>query len=240
MRVAICDDERRCLELTHALIFRYLNSRNIEACIDTFTNASEILKTKSDFDFVFMDIEMEAVNGLTAAKKLRERNPRIMIFFITHYDFYLDDAMNIAPFRYLPKPIDSFRLYKGLDIAVKKWYQSQRYIKVTESATKTKLTINMYDILFIENSKRKTKITTKNGEFCTDESYRNVKSELLSNEDFSETHQSFVVNFNYVKFHSREKIILEYAGKIHTAYVSRRKFSDFSKKFLKFAEDIAT
>ena len=66
------------------------------------------------FDLAFLDIQMDEVNGITLAKELKKRNSKIALFFVTNYDEYQDDAMDVNAFRFFSKPFDVGRLYSGL------------------------------------------------------------------------------------------------------------------------------
>ena len=68
----------------------------------------------------FLDVEMETYSGIEVAQKLKAKNPYIVIFIVTSYDKYLDDAMDLNVFRYIKKPLDKKRL-KSVNDNVKKW-----------------------------------------------------------------------------------------------------------------------
>ena len=238
MYIAVCDDEKIYSENIRDLIIEYFNDKKIPFCMDVFTNPEKIINSKNNYDLVFLDIEMGKISGLQVAKKLRERKSDLLIFFISHFQFYLDHAMNMSPFRYLTKPVESARLFAGLSVAVRKWKQAQKRISLTEYKSKIHLSINIYDILLIENANRKTKVITKNNCLYVYEKYKELRSELISYEDFCESHQSFTINLNHVAFHDRENIHLEYGHNTYAAHISRRKLSDFHFKFLKFAGDM--
>ena len=45
---------------------------------------------------------------------LKERNKNIIIFVVTSYSEYLDEAMRFHVFRYLSKPLEKQRLFRNL------------------------------------------------------------------------------------------------------------------------------
>jgi len=238
MRIAICDDEKIHLEKTRELIVEFFSDKGIELYIDSFESSEKFIKSRVDYDFAFLDIEMGEISGLKAAKKLREKKCFTLIFFITHFPFYLDHAMNMSPFRYLSKPLDKTRFFSGLSVALRKWSHSQKKIHLTDHKSKTGFLVNMHDILLIENSNRKTRVVTKRNEFFVTEKYKSLHEELILNEDFCETHQSFTINLNYISSHDNGAVWLEYGNARHMVYISRRKLADFKLKFFKFAGDI--
>lgn len=52
---------------------------------------------------------MPGVNGLSVTKHLQTLNPNIIVFIVTSFQGYLDDAMDLKVFRFLSKPIDENR-----------------------------------------------------------------------------------------------------------------------------------
>ena len=238
MRIAVCDDEKIYLERTCELIASFLNGKGIEYSIDAYESSKKFIESKNDYDFAFLDIEMGEINGLKIAKNLRERKYDTFIFFITHFQFYLDNAMNMSPFRYLPKPLDEARFSASLSAALRRWKQSQKKMYVTDCKLKAGFWVVMHDILFIENSNRKVRIVTKRNEFYVSEKYKDLREELIADEDFCESHQSFIINFNYVSYHDKETVWLESGSNKYDVHISRRRLPEFKLKFLKFAGDI--
>ena len=238
MYIAICDDERSCSDTTYNFLVEYLGDKDIDFCIEIFTNAEEVINTGKAYDFVFMDIQMRGMNGLTAAKKLLERKPDTLVFFITHYQIYLDKAMDISPFRYLSKPLKKARFFESLYVGLNKWKQRQKNITVTEDRLRTKFLINVYDVLYIENLGRKVRIVTKNKDFSIIEPYKDIRAELIESDDFCDSHQSFTVNLNYVTFYDKSDVHIEYGRDKHIIHMSRRKYAEFHKHFFRLARDI--
>ena len=77
-----------------------------------------LLADAMDKDIVFLDIEMPGLNGIYVGNELKNKNPNIIIFIVTSYSEYLDDAMRFHVFRYLSKPVDPNRLFRNLKDAI--------------------------------------------------------------------------------------------------------------------------
>ena len=236
--IAICDDEKIHLDRIYNYLIEYFSNKNTIYTIDIFKSTDQVIESNKNYDFAFLDIEAGRESGLCAARRLVEKKSNAFIFFITHYQFHLDEAMNINPFRYFTKPFNKSRFFSSLDIALKKWEQSKEKIIITESKSKEKFSIEADNIMFIENRDRKTKIITKKRVFFATEGYKVLRQNLLSYNDFCESHQSFIVNLNYLTKYNKEIIRLEYGSSHYEVLVSRRKYKEFDKKFMKFAGDL--
>lgn len=69
MKIAICDDTREI----RTEIADIISSRSPEAKMTEFTSAEALLRFPEEFDIIFLDIAMEGITGLEAAKLLREK-----------------------------------------------------------------------------------------------------------------------------------------------------------------------
>ena len=115
MRIAICDDEPKELELLHSFLLRY----DATLPYTLFSSAQDLLDASSTFfDIIFMDIEMRSPNGYDAAVSLMQNEARPLIIFVTKSSSYTILGYGVA-FRYLKKPIsyDAFSAVLKLALA---------------------------------------------------------------------------------------------------------------------------
>lgn len=103
MRIIAADDESIALEGLETEIRKALP----EAEVSTFrrvTDAVEYAKS-NPCDIAFLDIQMREINGIEAAKILKEINPAINIIFTTAYSEYMPDAFKLHASGYIMKPV---------------------------------------------------------------------------------------------------------------------------------------
>ena len=85
-----------------------------EASIHTFESADKALDFVKDggCDVLITEIEMQAMSGLTLARKTQTLNPEVNIIFLTVCDAseYAREVLEIRPSGYLLKPADETRL----------------------------------------------------------------------------------------------------------------------------------
>jgi DNA-binding LytR/AlgR family response regulator len=239
LSIGVCEDDTICQKKTARMVKNCLEGRGHQLEIRLFENAEELLQVNDMFDMLFMDIEMGgAVNGIEAGRRIHDKYSDTIIFFITNYSVYLDQAFQIQAFRYLQKPLDKERLEEGISYAVKKIKDADAVIQVTATESKSEIKFRLRNILYLAVADRKTKLITKKGEFLVEEPLKNLKEQIGTMADyFCETHTSYYVNVNYVKSYTRDEAILEYAGKEYVVYMSRRKYSEFERKFFMLAGD---
>lgn len=205
MNIAICDDDKSFRDLLEKHLRNYFNDRNISLNIFQFPSGEKLLENQLLFDLVFLDVEMGNINGIDTGKELKRRNPHNIIFVITSYDGYLDDAFKIHAFRFLSKPLNVVRLYKALDDAAE--LINNDIIVFYDVQTASDVRIYTNDIIFIEIEKKKTKIVTINGTYYSNEKIA-VWKNRLNGISFVCPHSSYIANLDYSIRHTRTLLVL--------------------------------
>lgn len=114
MRILICDDDESIVKQLEKYIAEFFNHGKIKVPeIQSYNNGEALLSDTNNKDIVFLDIELPGVDGIFVGRELKEKNHNAIIFVITSYDEYLDDAMRFHVFRYLSKPLDKQRLFQS-------------------------------------------------------------------------------------------------------------------------------
>ncbi len=195
MNVAICDDDTQMLSTEKLQIKQAVWQCGEECEIDVFNNPEDLTASPKKFDLCFLDVEMGQSNGIETAEALHKNNPGCLIFFVTNYEHYMDEALNKHAFRFWTKPMDAKRLKYGIESAIKEIQLRQRFLKTT--VNKKMVNILLKDIIFAYTENRTTKIVTVNGEIETKDLFKKIR-EQLSAECFGEVHASYCINMNYV------------------------------------------
>lgn len=155
MNIAICDDEITIREQIKNLI----EKQELNYTLKIFSSGQELIEAKLQFDIIFLDIQMEGINGIEAARKLRERGEEAILIFITGLKEYVFDAFDVSAFHYLLKPVEEEKFhrvfYRALEELKKREQQKyEKNQKQEQFFVKTRMRnyiINKNDILFIEN-----------------------------------------------------------------------------------------
>lgn len=200
MRILICDDEEIYLKELKIHIEEYLKMHNINAEIVTATTSSEIWKSNMAFNLAFLDIQMPEIDGITLAKELKNRNGKVIIFFVTNFDEYQDEAMDLRVFRFFEKPFNVQRLYSSLDKAME--YIDESYVDIFLYNQGEHKLILVDDIVYIRRENRKIILTTSDRkEYVTRETLDEWINKL-PNTFFYLVHKSFLVNLHYITKYS--------------------------------------
>ena len=218
----ICDDEQKFVDDLKFHIERYMQTHLINAEITTTVSPEEIVKGDAVYDLAFLDIQMPGVDGITLGKELKSRNSKLILFYVTAYSDYLDEAMDLQIFRYFYKPFDDKRLYASLDRAME--YLDESYVDIIVEGGKESVKIPVDDILFVRRENRKTTVFTVDNEYVCKSGFDEIISKL-PNTFFYLVHKSFLVNIHHITKYSYTEI---YVGDTRIS-VATRKQADFHK-----------
>lgn len=231
MKICICDDEPVLLNNTKQLVEKIITENNRECEIKVYSSSAQLVDNGEHFDMAFIDIEMPQYKGTAVASELQKSNPDIFVFFITAFNSYLDEAMDLKAFRFISKPIDEKRLKDSIEKALGAYDSLNTEVFVEENKQIKKIKIS--DITFVEISGRKTTVHTAQDSFPSKKKLDEWQ-ELLTGNSFYKVHGSFIVNMDYITQFDYESVVI--AGN-HIIPVSARKRTDFKKKFMKLIGD---
>lgn len=223
MRILICDDEAKYVNELNVHVQEYMKNHFIQCSIDISSSPKEVLKKNKTYDLVFLDIQMPEINGLEIAHKLKERNSKVVIFFVTAFNKYQDDAMDLQIFRFFEKPFDVKRLYSSLDKAME--YIDGSYVDVFIQNNTEHIRILVDDIIYIKRDNRKNYLFTKDNTYVIRESIMEWNNKLPTT-FFYLVHKSFLVNLHYVTKYNYTELFLNETIRVP---VASRKQAEFHK-----------
>lgn len=232
LKIAICDDERNVLEQQCKIIKEILDEKNINSIIEVFDSSVELLESRTVHDILILDIQMNNIDGIEAAKQIRKKNQNAVIIFVTNYGAYLDDAFDVHAFRFWKKPLDKHRLSRGMDTALEEIKKNRHFILATKGPNKVKIMTR--SIIYVYVVAKKVFIVTTKGEFAVSDSFESILSQLNKRTDFFEPHRGYCVNFEYINNYDNDKIYCTFNDKSYEVYLSRRKYNLFRKNFIEW------
>lgn len=230
MRILICDDEPIYLESLKNHVEQYMTQRGIDHSLEACADPLTVLENGKSYDLAFLDIQMPQADGIALAKELKNRNSRLALFFVTNYDEYQDDAMDLQAFRFFEKPYDIQRLHAGLDKAME--YIDGAYVDVFLTGEGSQQRILVDDILYVTRENRKVLLSTRQGSFHTKETF-DVWCDKLPQLFFYPVHKSYLVNLHYVDRYSYCELRLSDGSRIPIAPRRQSAFHKFWFEYLR-------
>ena len=221
--IAVVDDEKVIREHLCGLIHK----QKLSGCVESYAAGEELLASGRRFDIVFLDIQMDGINGIEAARKLREKQDDIVLIFITGLKEYVFDALDLYAFQYLLKPVDEKKSAEVLDRAEREVGRKREkrglFIK------KRNMTLDQADILYIESRGKKVEIHTAREKEGIEIYGAMEELEGQLGEEFYRCHRAYIVNMAYIAEYNCDSIILTNGDKV---YLAKKKYGEFVKAYM--------
>jgi two-component system LytT family response regulator len=217
MKIAIIDDEMHCIKSLELHINSMFPKSEI---VYTSTKPKEAVKALIELkiDILFLDVEMPGINGFELLEQFD--NPHFEVIFTTAYSQYAIPAFKAQAINYLLKPIDEQELKE----AIKNWEAKRNQEKGSKEINKllkhlkkeglldSKIAVPVSDgfefldikeILYCQSQNNYTYIYLENGDKVLISKTLKMVEKALERFYFLRTHQSFLINPNFMKKYIR-------------------------------------
>lgn len=230
MRIAICDDEVLFREELKHFLLSYSKEHRILVEIVSFNNGAELLAHKKAFDVLFLDYAMPGDNGMTIARTLRANNALCSIIFVTSFPGFMQESFEVAPFRFLEKPVSQKNVYDVLDSYI---HQQNSLAPILVCGKFGQRSIAFKDIVFIEGDGKHCTIHTASETIPCSKNLSKALS-LLPFHCFVRTHKGFAANMYYIDHFKKDELFFSTGDKI---YISRTYAASFRSAYASFIKD---
>lgn len=199
------DDEPLALDIIEAFCHRI---GNVE--LKKFSNPTDGLEEirRSRPDVVFLDIEMDGINGISIASQLPEDT---CFIFTTAYLKYALDGFDLDAVDYLHKPFSYNRFQTAFSKALRRIGRQQLQTSlqcITVKQDYNNINIPIDDILYIEAVEGYSKIFRASGDCIISRILLKNIFALLPQDCFIRIHRSFIVSRLKIKSFSKQEVIL--------------------------------
>lgn len=233
LKIAICEDESSQRTKLKEYINKALTENtNKEYEIIEYERGETILEDyPRGVDIIFLDIQMDNINGMDTARKIREFDENVEIIFITGVWEYVQEGYEVRAYRYLIKPVEFENFQKQLCLCISEIEKNRKsYMIATYKGDTNKIAIS--SILYIETEGRNTIIHTINETYKSNVGINKLEREL-ENKTFVRCHNSFLINLEHInKIDSSSVKLYNYE-----VPVSRHKMKELKLRFTSFLGD---
>ena len=197
IQVAIVEDDKNYAASLKKYILRYEEEQNIKFLVEWFEDGEDIAEEyKGHFDIILMDIEMQFMDGMSAAKKIREVDEEVIIMFITNSPQYAMQGYAVDALDYVLKPINYYAFSQRLTRALSRMKkQEETYLTLNYRGGVQKIRIS--DLYYVEVRDHDLIYHTKDGNIMIRGTMREAE-ENLKEESFFRCNKAYLVNLEYV------------------------------------------
>lgn len=241
MRVAICDDNFKQLDIIRAAVEDY-SERHPELSTKTALYNSPLLfleewSKNGNYDVLLLDICMPGMLGTDIAREIRQRkeNPEI-VFLTTSADFAIE-AFTLKAAHYIVKPFSQEQFDEAMDRAVEKHKNTMAKNITLKLRNGEARLVDLNEIMYVESYSHSQNIHLKTGEQIET---RQTLSELLSiftehaKEQFISPYKGYIVNHKSIRSIEPDKITLKSGVQIPMV---KRNFNQIKEQYFAFIFD---
>lgn len=227
IEIAVCDDEA----IIREQIRQFIKKRVPDCSVELYAAGEELLAADKSFDLVFMDIQMEGLSGMEAARILREKQEEILLIFITGLREHVFEAFDVSAFHYLLKPIEDEKLEEVLKRALAE-VEKRKVRKKKQLLIKTRnrnMNLDESAILYLESRGKKVEVHIPGETIEVYASMNKLEEEL--GEGFYRCHRGYLVNMAHIIEYRTDRIRLNNGEEV---YLAKEKYQSFVKTYMRY------
>ena len=198
IRIAVVEDNQLHREQAVRLLRQYEAEHQVSMEIREYTNGTDLIERyRPCFDLIFLDIEMPGINGMEAARKIRETDQEVILVFITNIAQYAIKGYEVGALDFILKPLRYKPFEIKMDHMVRQIERKQgKSIVITANDAVRKVAVA--DILYVEVINHRLIYHLQNETIELRGSLKSAEDQLIG-QDFARCNSSYLVNLQYVR-----------------------------------------
>ena len=194
MNIIICDDRIDDRKNLSDLLSDYGEKKNYEFAITEYDSGEQLCEEQSALEacqILFLDINMQGMDGLKTAMRIKEKYPKLPVVLVTAYMNYALDGYKVKASRFLLKDNLADTIEECMDDLIAEINKNRRILEFRF----VEGTIKLYadDIIYIETELHKNVFYTEKGTFQIYKKLDELENEF-KDMGFVRAHLSFLVN----------------------------------------------
>lgn len=206
LRVAICDDAPEFGRQVRDALEQWPEKPE-QLQLITFDDADSLLSAHSTqpFDIILMDVVMPLLNGIEAARELRQTDRDVKLIFLTSSPDYAVESYTVKADNYLLKPLQPQILYKALSELICQIDREARSIVI--KGIKTAHRVPLKNIEYVEAQNKHVLFVMADGRTIpSNEPLYTYEPQLLLADGFFKCSRSYIVNLNRIETYTTKEI----------------------------------
>ena len=225
--IIICDDDNTCLLQIRQLLTDWSAGASIPVSIQTVDNGDGLIEycLKNNPDVILLDIMMPFVNGMDAAKEIREHNTYSKIIFLTSSPEFAIESYDVEAYGYLLKPVNQLKLNHLLDKCFKELKKPVPSIILHTISGYQK--VFLHNIEYLEAQNKKVIVSLSDGsKIETLSTLSFYEKQLSMDKGFFKCHRSYIVYMPAIERLNNNEITTKNGTRLSIARGLGKRFQD--------------
>lgn len=228
--IAIVEDNREQAAALESHIRTYAANHKLSVSVSVFYEPITFLEKYAPFHIVYMDIMMPMLNGMDAAKLLREKDEKVILIFVTTMRQYAIQGYEVAASDFIVKPVT----YPEFALKFTKVLSRLEHVMPPDVLIHTDTSfvrLSPRDIRYVEVKGHHCVYHTSSGEYRQYQTMKSAES-ALAGQGFARCNNFLLVNLAYVDRIDGMNAVV--GGEM--LQISHPKRKAFTDAFLRFME----
>ena len=209
LRIAIVDDDIKLCSKIEQILLAYDKVASIDIDIEVLYNGEDFYKfiiNEHDFDLVFLDIQMDRLDGIEIGHLIREKlkNNLMQIVYITSLDNRDRELFAIRPMGFIAKPIKNSDIVKSVDTYLELFKNMNKMFDFISD--RQHLKIPYEQIIYLTSDDKLISLYTDNNTFSFYGQLSDVAKGLPF--QFLSIHKSYIINKFYIIKYNYDNVIM--------------------------------
>lgn len=228
--IAVVDDEQTHRDILVRYIEEWKRDTHREIKVESYDSGEAFYFAwceEQRCDVLFLDIMMKETDGISLARKLREKGKDIVIIFTTGIVDYMQEGYEVEAMHYLLKPLNREKVRECLEKCVRRKETAKSGVLLPTEGGLVK--INVEQVLYAEAVGHYSMLVCLEESMQVRMGIRELEEKLRAYGDFAFCHRSYLVNIRRISRLGRQEIIMDNGA---TVPVSRRLYHAVNEKFI--------
>ena len=229
--VAICENEEVQALFLKKLVEEYAQQHSIQFQLTLYESAEAFLfeyEENKTIDLILLDIQMNDIDGLTMAEKIRASHDQVKIVFITGLTEHIGAGYRVEASDYLIKPVKKEQLYAAVDRVLLALPTKTRTLIFPTADEQVKVAVD--SIVYAEVVGREVKLTTTNKSYLIRKTMQELKKEL-NDSAFIVPERSWLIHCGHIERVGKIEVIMDNGM---TVPISRRNVKAVNQAFINY------
>ena len=236
INVTIVEDEKHEADKLRGYLERYCAAHGVGFDTKVFSSAEAFLASyRTDTDIVFMDIELESMNGMDAAVRLRAIDALVVIIFVTNMAGYAIRGYSVQALDYLLKPVGWYAFSTMMDKAMRSCVK-QREATVNVRTQGGLSCVSLADGKYVEGSNHRLRYPTDKG--CGEAWGMLKETEKSIGDDFMRCCSSYLVNLRRVSAIDGGDVVLSDGTRLPLSRNYKKEFMGALARLMRGGENV--
>ncbi len=198
IRIGIVEDDAGAIERLLSHLDRFQRQRGETFHVGAFRDGADVIADyRPDWDVLFLDVQMPRVDGMTAARRIREVDSEVIIVFVTSSPHYAVSGYDVDALSYLLKPVTYASFEHEMSRVLLRLAQRSRRELLFTSTDGAHHRIAVDDIRYIESVRHRIDLHTLDETFSIAATVKSMEGELAG-DGFMRCHSGLLVNLRHV------------------------------------------